>query len=192
MSFTAADASLARRLREEEGANALEIAIVLSVLNEVDSAIELADSGAWRHEARGRHGEWTGGGSSFVARQARQQRRARENALIRASQAAPVDIEQLRAEHRAVADEVARNHAEHVMAQAKEEIDATAKRLQEAKEQQEHQSHRVKLAVHMLVIAAGAILAASLAAIAAPAVLAALGAGLPLAVQELVDWKKKL
>ena len=193
MSFTAADASLARYLREEEGASPFEVAIVLSVVRELD-VIELSD--AWRHELRGPHGEWARGGgrggTTFVERQARQQRRARENALIKAAKVAPVDIEQLRQEHRAMANEVARNHAEHVMAQAQEEIAKSAQMLQKAQEQKERQSHRVKLAVHMLVIAAGAVLAAVLASMAAPAVLAALGAGIPLAVQELVDWKKKL
>lgn len=212
MTVTAEESRLYGVLRFE-GASAAEAAIVLSIVRGFD-AIELARTPSWVNEKRGPDGRWTrsGGGSSPImqasARQmgsnttsasilARQQAaRQREQAakIDRAARAADslVTPASIRHENVAVSEAAARNHAQNVLAQAQTQISHIGEQLQAAKAAEEDQKHRVKLALHALVIAAGAALAMVLAKMDLSPAIDALGAAAPLLIQELIDWKKKL
>lgn len=176
-----ADLAVYRSLRTC-GASAIEAAAVLSVMAEVD-AIELA-ADAWRHELRGRGGQWTrtAGGALRLRTTGSANTRSRRAHMAAISQS------------RRAADEAASKAKEEAAADAARKIaDSTAK-LEQMQAADEKKTARIKLALHIGIIAAGAALGYIEAKIGLPGgALAQVGTGIaPSVVQELTDWKKGL
>ena len=92
----------------------------------------------------------------------------------------------------AVAQRVAEEKARQALDAARQELDKTRKELEENARSAENQKHRTKLAVHALLVTAGAILAAIMAHYDISPVLAAFAGAGPLLGIELTDWRKKL
>jgi hypothetical protein len=148
--------------------------------------IELAGNEAWRREHRGPHGQWTGGsgGSAAFRRSATPPAMARVTQRRAAANRAQAQ--------QAVADRLAEEHARKALEDAKAEVERVTTQLRQEATSEEERKHRVKLAVHAVLIIGGAILAAILAGIGAAPVLAAFAAAGPLLATELTDWRKKL
>jgi hypothetical protein len=175
----------ALRIPEFSSASALERAIVLAAVEEVELA-----SDVWRRELRGKDGRWMGSGASPRARIRTGsyvgQGRAISNRVRQNRQAAAEET--VHSAAALVAEDIAKQHAQKVMDAATAKIDD----LNQSMEKEEGHKARVKLAVHIGVVAAGAALAAIEAKLGTNDIVSALSGMGPLAVQELVDWKKQL
>lgn len=147
--------------------------------------VELAGSEAWRHERRGAHGQWTGGGGMS----------ARSNPAMSVGHARRVQ-QQARANREsaqtAVASRLAEEHARKALEDAKAEVERVTQQLKDEAKTEENARHRTKLAVHAVLIIAGAVIAAILAHFDVSPVVAAFAGAMPLLGTELTDWKKKL
>lgn len=211
MTITTEQASLAEALRRD-GASAIETAIVLA------TALEFADSESWLHELRGPDGKWAKTGSTSAWEQ-----RISSSSRVVVSKA---DVEGIHQRAVAEATSVAREHTvKHVAetttklrtethtkieehrTKTRQEIHGLIngvrranERLQEAQEKDESKKSKVKLAVHIGAILAGAIIAYLEAHFGLGFVhtedlktLIEVGsASAPIIAQELADFKKKL
>jgi hypothetical protein len=143
---------------------------------------------AWVHEKRDAHGQWARGSGGPMAS-------ARRSASMTVGTARPL-MQQAQANRAgaqtAVAQRVAEEKARQALDAARQELDKTRKELEENARSAENQKHRTKLAVHALLVTAGAILAAIMAHYDISPVLAAFAGAGPLLGIELTDWRKKL
>lgn len=154
--------------------------------------IELAGNEAWRHERRGPHGEWVRGASAPPTRRggvrstastvASSQRRVMQGHVVRSQQQAAA----------AIAEKVAEEKARRALEEARAEVERVTRQLREEAKTEETQKHRTKLALHGVLIMAGAFLAAIMAHFDVSPVLAAFAGSVPYLLTELTDWRKKL
>jgi len=149
--------------------------------------IDLSRTPAWVNEKRAADGQWTRGGTSPA-------RRAMVGGASHSTSS--VAIRQAQANRQAattaVAERVAEVQARKALEDAKAEVEKVAEQLKQEAKDAEDRKHRVKLAVHALLVVGGAILAAILAHYDVSPAIAALSGAFPLLAIELTDWRKKL
>lgn len=166
----------------------------------VGQLLDLAGE-AWRHERRGPGGQWvrtpggdirspggtvrTPGGTlrrSMTPGASPQQRARRVQQIQRRHEQAQT----------AVAERLAEEKARQALEEAKNEVEKVSEQLKEESKTEEQRKHRMKLALHAITVLGGALLAAVLAHFDVSPVIAGMSSGLPLIIQELVDFKKYL
>jgi type IV secretory pathway VirB10-like protein len=173
---------------------------ILEQLTDTDSAlaqlIELAiGNEPWRRERRDARGEWTRSGRApgtpstgraFKPRADPNMSVVNTKALTRQAQT------NRQAAAEAVAAKISEQKARAALEEARRELEKTRQELEETARTEENAKHRTKLAIHALLVTAGAILAAVMVHFDVSPVLASFGAAMPLLTTELVDWRKKL
>lgn len=145
---------------------------------------------AWRKEKRNAHGQWTRGGASGAVAK----RMATAQLMNPGMQRTTMHRVQANraAAQQAVASRLAEEHARRALDEAKSEVERVTRELQEQAHTEEQRKHRVKLAVHAVLVIGGAVLAAIMAHYDISPVVAAFAGAMPLLGMELTDWKKKL
>lgn len=185
------------------------------------AAIELASgySEAWRHELRGPHGQFVGGGGG--PRTAAARRSVSRRAMVSAgsgtavrhprarslnAQAGGTGLRTEAARHGteigALADElkartaaVQESAAQDAEQRARAAANATHQHLIQVEknlDKIDQTKHRQKLVVHVMALVAGAILTYLAAKLGTPELLTANLAPGALTIQELIDWRKRL
>lgn len=146
---------------------------------------------AWRKERRDAHGQWTRGSAATAVAKRTALATGRPSAGMQRVSARRA-VQNRQAAQTAVAERIAEDKARKALDDAKAEVERVTRELQQQASTEETKKHRVKLAVHAVLIAAGALLAAVLAHYDVSPVLASLTAAMPLLATELTDWRKKL
>ena len=171
--------------------------------------IELAGSEAWRHEKRGPHGEWVSGSGGSTPRTptafrsrthspSPSPRRTPTGPRLHstpAGMARPLQqaaAQNRAAAHEAVAARISEEKARQALDEAKAEVEKVTAQLKTEAKSEETAKHRVKLALHALLIMAAAALTALMAHFGMNEIAAAFAGATPYLAIELTDWKKKL
>lgn len=170
------------------GASRREAMIVLATA--ATAAIELSFNPG---ELRDSHGRWVRGGAGS----------SRPGVKLPSESVPARDITQEAMIHSAAAEARARAHAEALVARASTEhkveihrmlaeVKSSNAHLKEMQKAEEDKKHRVKVATHILLIIGGAILAFVEAHFGVHESVAIVSSGMPLAIQELLDFFKRL